>query len=192
MSEKNPVVDELRWWQIVLQIDIRNPVVHMTLWTLMATMGLAVFMLLLQGVTPQGRAALFGVEVNTTVGVLFWLTLAFLSGLLTGIITGSLVWLMTFSALVSEKNIGRYYFQVWLWLGLLLGVVAAGIVWWYVTGEAWQNFPLTTEPRVRDAMLAVVWLVVVPLVGATRFIDSIKADDTRRNRRRRRKKDDGG
>ncbi|MEL6310638.1 MAG: hypothetical protein AAFQ52_21055, partial [Chloroflexota bacterium] len=99
---------------------------------------------------------------------------------------------MTFSALVSEKNIGRYYFQVWLWLGLLLGVVAAGIVWWYVTGEAWQNFPLTTEPRVRDAMLAVVWLVVVPLVGATRFIDSIKADDTRRNRRRRRKKDDGG
>ncbi|MEL6525675.1 MAG: hypothetical protein AAFQ07_08190, partial [Chloroflexota bacterium] len=66
------------------------------------------------------------------------------------------------------------------------------IVWWYVTGEAWQNFPLTTEPRVRDAMLAVVWLVVVPLVGATRFIDSIKADDTRRNRRRRRKKDDGG
>ena len=59
---------------------------------------------------------------------------------------------------------------------MLLLITNSLIAWWYFDTGQWANFPLTTDPRMRDVMLVVVWMVVVPLIGATRFVDDLKAD----------------
>lgn len=159
-----------------LQIDMRNPIVHMTLWYLIATSSLLALLVIFSSFTPDGRALLFETMPVFFLGIAFWLFIALVAAAIGGVITGSLVWALTFSALVSDRTITRYYFSVWIWIGLLLLIVQGLIAWWYVGNEQWVFFPLTADPRMRDVMLAVVWMVLIPLIGATRFIDDLKAD----------------
>lgn len=159
-----------------LQIDMRNPLVHMTLWYLIASTGLLALLVLFGSITESGRALLFETMPLFFVGLAFWLFIVLVAAAIGGVITGSLVWTLTFSALVSDRTITRYYLSVWIWIGLLLLIVHGLIAWWYVSNQQWLYFPLTSDPRMRDVMLAVVWMVVVPLIGATRFVDDLKAD----------------
>lgn len=158
------------------QIDMRNPIVHMTLWNLIATIGLAVILLAYASITEVGRAIIFETMPFFVLGILFWLFIALVSAAIGGLITGGLVWVLTFSALVSDRTITRYYFSVWIWIGLLLLITNSLIAWGYISNEQWLIFPLTIQPSIRDVMLSVVWMVVIPLIGATRFIDDLKAD----------------
>lgn len=158
------------------RIDLRNPLVHMFLWHVITNVGLVTFLFTLHILTENGRMIMFETVGTFFGGITFWLLVAVVAALISGTITGALVWLMTFSALISDKTISRHYFQVWGSLGFLLLLSTVGIAWWYIHSAWWQVLPLTAAPRIRDAMLAVVWMVVVPLIGATRFIDTLKAD----------------
>ena len=159
-----------------LNIDMRNPIVHMTLWHLMASSGLLAILILFSSFTEAGRETLFETVPYFLFGLAFWLFIALISSLIGGLITGGLVWMLTFSAFVSDRTITRYYISVWIWIGLLLLVSNSLIAWWYFSNEQWAYFPITDVPRPRDVMLAMVWMVVVPLIGATRFVDDLKAD----------------
>jgi len=159
-----------------LNIDMRNPIVHMTLWNLIASSGLLALLILFSSFTEAGRETLFEAVPYFLFGLAFWLFLALISSFLGGLVTGGLVWILTFSALVSDRTITRYYISVWIWIGLLLLISNSLIAWWYFSNQQWAYFPLTAAPRLRDVMLAVVWMVVVPLIGATRFVDDLKAD----------------
>lgn len=158
---------------------MRNPIVHMTLWNLIATGGLLTILLLFKCMSEAGRMSLFEDVPLFLAGISFWIFVAVVTALIGGIITGVLVWTMTFSALVSDRTITYYFFKAWLRIGIFLTIINALIAWWYVSNEQWVNFPLTDAPLIRDAMLAVVWMVVIPLIGATRFIDDLKADPSR-------------
>lgn len=159
-----------------LNIDMRNPIVHMTLWNLIASSGLLTLLILYTSFSESGREALFATMPYFLFGLAFWLFIALISAFIGGLLIGGLVWMLTFSALVSDKTITRYYISVWIWIGLLLLISNSLIAWWYVSNQQWLYFPLTFEPRTRDVMLVVVWMVVVPLIGATRFVDDLKAD----------------
>lgn len=164
---------------------MRNPIVHMTLWNLIATGGLITVLLLLNSLSPTVRAAMFETVPLFLLGVGFWILVAMVTSVIGGVVTGALVWTLTFSALVSDRTITRYYFQVWIVIGLLLLITNSLVAWWYVANDQWVNFPLTTAPSMRYILLSVVWMVVVPLIGATRFVDTIKADPRRIYRRRK-------
>lgn len=159
-----------------LNIDMRNPLVHMTLWYLIATSGLLALLILFSSFSEAGRATLYDAMPYFFIGLAFWLFIAFITALIGGAVIGALVWMLTFSALVSDRTITRYYLSVWVWIGLLLLISNSLVAWWYVGNQQWIFFPLTAAPRIRDAMLVVVWMVVVPLIGATRFVDDLKAD----------------
>lgn len=164
-------------------IDMRNPIVHMTLWNLIATSGLLVLLIVFNSLTEVGRAILFETMPLFLAGLSFWIFVAVVVALIGGVITGVLVWTMTFTALVSDRTIIYYFFKAWIRIGILLTIANALIAWWYVSNEQWVNLPLADVPRIRDVMLAVVWMVVVPLIGATRFIDDLKADPSRLRKR---------
>lgn len=159
-----------------LNIDMRNPIVHMTLWNLIANTGFITILILYTSASESGREILYETMPYFLGGLAFWLFIALVSSFMGGLVTGASVWTLTFSALVSDKTITRYYISVWIWIGLLLLITNALIAWWYVSNQQWLYFPLTVEPRMRDVMLSVVWMVVVPLIGATRFVDDLKAD----------------
>ena len=158
---------------------MRNPIVHMTLWNLIATGGLLALLILFKCMSEAGRVSLFEDIPLFLAGISFWIFVAVVTALIGGVITGVLVWTMTFSALVSDRTITYYFFKAWSRIGIFLTITNALIAWWYVSNEQWVNFPLTDAPLIRDAMLAVVWMVVIPLIGATRFIDDLKADPSR-------------
>ena len=158
---------------------MRNPIVHMTLWNLIATGGLLALLILFKSISEAGRATLFESLPLFAVGISFWIFIAVVTALIGGLITGVLVWTMTLSALVSDRTITYYFFKAWSRIGVFLVLSNALIAWWYVSNEQWVYFPLTDAPLIRDAMLAVVWMVVIPLIGATRFIDDLKADPSR-------------
>ena len=157
-------------------IDMRNPIVHMTLWNLIATSGLLSLLIIFNSLSEIGRTALFEPMPEFLAGLSFWIFVAVVVALIGGVITGVLVWTMTFTALVSDRTIIYYFFKAWIRIGILLTIANALIAWWYVNSELWMNLPLADVPRIRDVMLAVVWMVVIPLIGATRFIDDLKAD----------------
>jgi len=158
------------------QIDMRNPIVHMTLWNLIATTGLMAILIAYGSISEVGRSIIFETTPFFILGIAFWLFIALISAAIGGVVTGGLVWLLTFSALVSDRTIIRYYFSVWIWIGLLLLITNSLIAWGYMSNQQWLIFPLTMQPSLRDVMLSVVWMVVIPLIGATRFIDDLKAD----------------
>ncbi|MGJ3240313.1 MAG: hypothetical protein ACFE0Q_16520 [Anaerolineae bacterium] len=158
------------------QIDMRNPLVHMTLWNLIACGGLLLMVVLVSSFSVAGREAVFQSSPGFLLGMGFWVLVALVISLLGGVVTGALVWGLTFSALVSDRTITRYYFSVWVWLGAFLLVSNSLMAWWFISNEQWLTLPLVRQPALRDTMLAVVWMVVVPLIGATRFIDDLKAD----------------
>ncbi|MEM9952725.1 MAG: hypothetical protein AAF846_14050 [Chloroflexota bacterium] len=158
------------------QIDMRNPLVHMTLWTLIATLGLLALLLLYVSTSADGRVFLYQSMPFFLLGLLFWVFIGLVVAFVWGLVTGSIIWLITFSALVSDRTITRYYLSVWIWIGLLLLIGNGIIAWLYVSNEQWLIFPLTLEPRLRDVWLSLLWMVVIPLIGATRFVDDLKAD----------------
>lgn len=160
------------------QIDMRNPLVHMTLWYLIATGGLLFLLLVFNSIPEAGRDRLFEDIPLFFAGLSFWIFIAVVAALLGGLITGILVWTMTFTALVSDRTIIYYFFKAWIRIGILLMIANVLIAWWYVSSEQWVYYPLTDVPRIRDVMLVVVWMVVIPLIGATRFIDDLKADSS--------------
>lgn len=158
------------------QIDMRNPIVHMTLWMLIATAGLVTLLLAYMSISVDGRAMLYDAVPFFLLGLLFWFFIAIVAAFIWGLVTGALIWMITFSALVSDRTITRYYLSVWIWIGLLLLIGNGLIAWLYISNEQWLAFPLTVEPRMRDVLLSLLWMVVVPLIGATRFVDDLKAD----------------
>lgn len=159
-----------------LNIDMRNPLVHMTLWNLIGGSSLLAILVVYSSFSESGRETLYANLPYFFFGLAFWLFITLVASLIWGLVTGALIWTLTFSAFVSDRTITRYYISVWIWIGLLLLISNSLIAWWYFDTGQWANFPLTTNPRMRDVMLVVVWLVVVPLIGATRFVDDLKAD----------------
>ena len=154
-------------------MDNRNPLRHMILWNLIATGSLLLFLTVFNATTEAARAKIFESAMHFFLGLVFWLFVALIAGLIGGFLMGLILWFFTFSARVTERSITYYYLRTWLSFGLLLGLIYAGIAWWYVSSNAWATMPWTDAPYTRDVLLSVIWLIVVPLVGATRFIDSL-------------------
>jgi uncharacterized integral membrane protein len=143
-------------------MDSRNPLRHMILWNFIATGGLLVLLIVFNATTEAARAKIFE-----------WLFVALIAALMGGFLMGLILWFFTFSARVTERSITYYYLRSWLSFGLLLGLLYTGIAWWYVNSNQWAAMPWTDAPYTRDVLLSVIWLIVVPLIGATRFIDSL-------------------
>lgn len=157
-------------------MDNPNPLRHMLVWNCIATFGLLFLLLIFNASTEAARAKIFESLPNFLLGGLFWLFIALLFGLIVGFFLGLLLWFYTYSARVTENRIVFYYLRIWLSFGLPLALVYGGIAWWYFSSQQWNYLPWTDVPYIRDIWLAWLWLVIVPLVGATRFIDSLYVD----------------
>jgi hypothetical protein len=154
-------------------MDSRNPLRHMILWNFIATGGLLLLLIVFNATTEAARAKIFESPMHFFLGLVFWLFVALIAALIGGFLMGLILWFFTFSARVTERSITYYYLRTWLSFGLLLGLLYAGIAWWYVNSNQWATMPWTDAPYTRDVLLSVIWLIVVPLVGATRFVDSL-------------------
>lgn len=157
-------------------MDNKNPLRHMIVWNCIATISLLIILVILNATTEAARAKIFESAMNFSLGAVFWLVVAIIAGLIGGAVMGMILWFFTFTARVTEKSIMFYYLRTWLSLGILMLLVYGAIAWWYINSGQWAYLPWTDAPYTRDAMLSVLWLISLPLVGATRFIDSLYVD----------------
>ena len=148
----------------------------MIVWNCIATISLLIILVILNATTEAARAKIFESAMNFSLGAVFWLFVAIIAGLIGGAIMGMILWFFTFTARVTEKSIMFYYLRTWFSLGLLMLVAYGGISWWYTNSGQWAHLPWTDAPYSRDVMLSILWLISLPLVGATRFIDSLYVD----------------
>lgn len=157
-------------------MDNKNPLRHMIVWNCIATGGLFLLFLLLSASNEAGRARIFESALNFSLGALFWMVIALLAGVLGGFLMGMILWFYTYAARVTERSIIYHYLRSWLSLGLPLILIYGGLAWWYLNSGQWAHLPWTDTPYLGNVLLALLWLIVVPLVGASRFIDSLYVD----------------